>query len=100
MTCSRSREFLEKKKIPVSEQVTANKTRYGRKEALALAGTAKKLIAAKGTKVTELDLSKKPASKEVLELMLGPTGNLRAPTMRVGNTLYVGFPKGGFEGWT
>jgi len=30
--------------------------------------------------------------------MLGPTGNLRAPTIRVGDTLYVGFPKEGFEG--
>jgi len=30
--------------------------------------------------------------------MLGPTGNLRAPTFRVGKTLYVGFPREGFPG--
>jgi hypothetical protein len=29
--------------------------------------------------------------------MLGPTGNLRAPTFVIGKTLYVGFPKDGFE---
>jgi arsenate reductase-like glutaredoxin family protein len=99
MTCTRAREYLETKKIKVGEQVMANKTRYGRKEALVLAGKAKRLVAAKGTKLTELDLRKKPASKEILGLMLGPTGNLRAPTMQVGETLYVGFPKGGFDGW-
>ena len=99
MTCSRAREYLETKRIKIGEQVTANKAKYSRKEALALAGRVKRLIAAKGTKLNELDIRKKPASKEILELMLGPTGNLRAPTMRVGDTLYVGFPKGGFDGW-
>ena len=45
----------------------------------------------------ELDLRKTPPSKKILTLMLGPSGKLRAPTMRVGDTLYVGFPKEGFE---
>jgi hypothetical protein len=45
----------------------------------------------------DIDLAKPPKDAELLELMLGPTGNLRAPTMRVGSTLYVGFPKDGFE---
>ncbi len=29
--------------------------------------------------------------------MLGPTGNLRAPAFLAGGTLYVGFPREGFE---
>ena len=82
----------------MTEQVSANKTPHGKKDALALAARAKKLIAAKGTKVAELDLRAKPSSKEILALMLGPSGNLRVPTMRVGDTLYVGFPREGFEG--
>ena len=28
---------------------------------------------------------------DVVEAMLGPTGNLRAPTLRVGKTVVVGF---------
>ncbi len=79
--------------------MTAGKSKAGPAEAMALAKTAKRLVAAKGTKVTELDLTASPARREILALMLGPTGNLRAPTMKVGTTLYVGFPKGGFEGW-
>jgi hypothetical protein len=33
----------------------------------------------------------KASSTEAVEAMLGPTGNLRAPTLRVGDTLLVGF---------
>jgi arsenate reductase-like glutaredoxin family protein len=32
-----------------------------------------------------------PTDQELLAVMLGPTGNLRAPTVRRGRTLLVGF---------
>ena len=98
MTCGRAREFLERHRIPIVEEVRAGVRPQGRKEALALAKSARRLVAAKGTKVTVLDLSAGPPDKEILALVLGPTGNLRAPAMRVGDTLYIGFPKDGFEG--
>ena len=45
-----------------------------------------------GKKVERLDLeAKKPDKATIERLMLGPTGNLRAPTLRVGRTLLVGF---------
>lgn len=51
-----------------------------------------KLIVAKGKKVTEVDLKKdRPDDGVLAALLLGPTGNLRAPTMKVGKTLLVGF---------
>ena len=31
------------------------------------------------------------AGKDVVDAMLGPTGNLRAPTLRRGKTVLVGF---------
>ena len=50
------------------------------------------LYVMKGTKVVHVDLRKqKPAKAELLALLLGPTGNLRAPTLRKGRTLLVGF---------
>jgi len=53
---------------------------------------AHRLIAAKGKKVTAIDLRTVPPADEVLAgLMLGPTGNLRAPIMRVGQTILVGY---------
>ena len=64
----------------------------GETEAIALAGTVDKIVAAKGKSTTTLDLKKdKPTPAEILAVLLGPTGNLRAPTARVGKTLLVGF---------
>lgn len=51
-----------------------------------------KLFVAKGKKVTEVNLVKdRPEDEELGKLLLGPTGNLRAPTFKVGKTLVVGF---------
>ena len=53
---------------------------------------AHRLIAAKGKKVTTIDLQSAPPADDILAgLMLGPTGNLRAPIMRVGQTILVGY---------
>ena len=48
------------------------------------------MIVAKGKKVDTFEVSGKPG-EEVVDAMLGPTGNLRAPTLRSGTTLLVGF---------
>jgi hypothetical protein len=57
-----------------------------------MARAAHRLVAAKGKKVTTLDLqSALPADDILAGLMLGPTGNLRAPIMRVGQTILVGY---------
>jgi hypothetical protein len=57
-----------------------------------MAREAHRLVAAKGKKVTTLDLQTAPPADDVLAgLMLGPTGNLRAPLMRVGQTILVGY---------
>jgi hypothetical protein len=49
-------------------------------------------MAHKGTRVVHLDLKKdKPDKATVLGALIGPTGNLRAPTLRKGRTLLVGF---------
>ena len=55
------------------------------------------LIAAKGKKVERVDLRKgKPDKATVARLMIGPSGNLRAPTLRVGTKILVGFDEESF----
>jgi len=72
--------------------VDARKSRLGRKEALELLQQADELYAAKGKSVIHVDLKAgKPDLHELSGLLLGPTGNLRAPTLRKGRTLLVGF---------
>jgi len=52
----------------------------------------------KGKKVTVFDLKKdKPAEEDMLKVMLGTTGNLRAPTIQRGKTLLVGFNADKFD---
>ena len=52
--------------------------------------SASKLIAIKGKKITEFDV-KGSVSQDAVQAMLGPTGNMRAPTLKVGKSLLVGF---------
>jgi hypothetical protein len=62
----------------------------GRADALAMLRESDELYVAKGKKVVHLDL-KSADLDSVVSLVLGPTGNLRAPTLRKGRTLIVGF---------
>ena len=56
------------------------------------------LYAAKGKKVVHVNLKKdSPTEAELMKLVLGPTGNSRAPTIRKGKTLMVGFNEETYE---
>ena len=59
--------------------------------------SASRLIAAKGKKVSEFS-GESLSSQDAVRAMLGPTGNLRAPTARVGKTVLVGFNEDVYSG--
>ena len=80
---------MEANGLEPKETVIASR-KLGRDDAHALAKKASKLIVAKGKKVTTFPTRGRP-SDEAVDAMLGPTGNLRAPTLRSGKTLIVGF---------
>lgn len=70
----------------------ARKQPWKPKQALDLLRDADQLCVAKGKQVLRFDLKKQALSPEELSrLLAGPTGNLRAPTFRVGRTVVVGF---------
>jgi hypothetical protein len=76
----------------VANTTDASKERRGREEALALAKQAERVVVARGKKVVVFDMKKAPPNDDTLTAhLLGPTGNLRAPTLRRGKTLLVGF---------
>ena len=75
-----------------AEQIDAGKQTLGEEQALKLAAEVEEIYAAKGRKVVHLDLREHRPDRETLrKLLLGPTGNLRAPALRKGKTLIVGF---------
>ncbi len=81
--------------IEAKEVIPASR-KLGKPDAAKMVKAASKVIVAKGKKVDEW----KPAGKadaKAVAAMLGPTGNLRAPTIRVGKTVIVGFNEEVYE---
>lgn len=72
--------------------VDATKVRFGSDTALSLLDGIDTLIVSKGKRLERFNLKKARLDDEALiAKLLGPTGNLRAPTARIGRTLVVGF---------
>ena len=60
--------------------------------ALALLEDATELFVAQGQRVLRFDLvAQRPADEELLSLLLGRSGKLRAPAFRCGTRLIVGY---------
>ena len=89
---------LARKKVEPVERVEADKKKLGRVEALTLAREAAKVVSIRGKQVTVFDLKKdKPSDDELAAAILGPFGNLRAPALRRGTTLIVGFNEAAYR---
>ncbi len=76
----------------------AGKDRRGRAQALALANSAKRVVTGRGKSVVVFDMKASPPDDDTLAAaLLGPTGNLKAPTLRIGDTLLVGFHQEAYQ---
>ncbi len=72
--------------------MNASRQKYGPKDLDALFADASRVVVAKGKQVLTFDLKKDPPpAAELAKAVLGPSGNLRAPTIRTGKTWLVGF---------
>jgi hypothetical protein len=78
--------------------VDAARERRGRQQALELARSAARVVVGKGKKVVVFDMKDgPPGDDELAAHLLGPTGNLKAPTLRIGDTLLVGFSEAAYR---
>ena len=65
---------------------------YGHTEAQEMIRNVRTVYSARGKSMVSVDLKKEQFTSEmVTKLLLGPTGNLRAPAFRFGKNLLVGF---------
>lgn len=80
---------MEASEVTIKDEMPASK-KLQASDAKALLKEASELMVAKGKKRSEFDV-RKTVSADAVAAMLGPTGNLRAPTMRVGKKLIVGY---------
>src|SRR6266545_7850667 len=98
MTCAKTQGFLAKHKIAVNARTDAKKATIKGDAALGVLENVEEIYAARGKQIVHVDLRRqKPARAELLGLLLGPTGNLRAPTLRKGRTLLVGFDEATYK---
>jgi hypothetical protein len=72
--------------------VDAKKATIKGDAALGVLKDVDRVYATRGKRVIQVDLRRdKPDRAALRMLLIGPSGNLRAPTLRVGRTLLVGF---------
>ena len=80
---------MDARSLVPAERVSASK-QLGRAEAARLVRAARRVIVAKGKSVRSFAPNGQ-APAEVVDAVVGPTGNLRAPAVVVGDTLIVGW---------
>ena len=88
--------MFDEKNITIDEAVEARKMKIAGEDAWNLLSGAKKIVVGKGKKVLTFD-PKTDDKEEILKHCLGRTGNLRAPTLKIGDLLVVGFNDAMYE---
>lgn len=72
--------------------VNARKEQFDRAQTLELLQPLSEVVAVKGKKILRFALKKgQPPPDDLLSAVIGPSGNLRAPAIRAGKLLVVGF---------
>ena len=92
MSCERTRAVLDKKKIAVGEERSSKKAPLSETDVKAMLASVERVIVSKGKNSRTL-----AAKETTLDDLRGPTGNFRAPMVRKGKTLLVGFSEGELE---
>jgi len=76
----------------VADQIDTKKEKIGQEGAVEMARAATDVWAAKGKKMVHYNLKKdEPTDEDLIKVMIGPSGNLRAPTFRKGKKVFIGF---------
>ena len=97
-TCGKTAAFLEEHGIKITSQDDARKIALVEVDALKLVNQTNDLYVTRGTRVIHIDLkSERPDDDTLLGLLIGPSGKLRAPTIKLGKTLVVGFDQAMYE---
>jgi arsenate reductase-like glutaredoxin family protein len=86
VSCERTRAVLQAQKVSVQEERAARKSPLSDDDARALLSQVERVTLTKGKNAQTF-----AASQVTLDQLRGPTGNFRAPMLRRGASLLVGF---------
>jgi hypothetical protein len=84
--------------VEIKEVVDAKTRRFDEEAAWALLKTAGTVTVAKGKKVQTFATAAGEKAA-ILKQAMGPSGNLRAPTFRVGDRFIIGFNTDLYDDW-
>ncbi|MED5330314.1 MAG: ArsC family (seleno)protein [Planctomycetota bacterium] len=91
-TCTKADEYIASRKLRTKDVVDARKDKLGKREIAQILRRSNRVVAVRGQSILDWDLKRDPPiEKDLYAALLGPQGNLRAPSARVGKTLLVGF---------
>lgn len=90
-TCQKSDDYLDRKGIAPEVKIDCKKEPMTFDEAKNLLKGVQTLYATKGTKVIETDLRGEVDDSVLESLLIGPSGKLRAPSLRTHDAMIVGF---------
>lgn len=99
MSCEKADAFLTRHGLTAGQVVDAKQERFEGEAALQVLRGIDDVLVMRGAKSTKFTLRgpSKVAPADLLPKLLGPTGNLRAPTLRLGKLLMVGFAASEWE---
>ena len=92
MSCKNTQEFLAQNGVVDGAVQNAAKDPVEGEVALKLLGGISDLYIARGKKIVHLNMeSERPSDSELLALLLGRSGKLRAPAIRQGSRFILGY---------
>ncbi len=89
-SCNKAQAVFAEKNITITTEVNAGKEKIAGDDAWNLLQSASEIVIGRGKKFSVFD----PAGDDqeaILKQALGRTGNLRAPTLKLGKKLIIGF---------
>ena len=89
-SCRKAQEFLDANNIQVDSRTDARKQKLNSTEVWERIKTAQSIHVAKGKKVDVFDPNA-DSQDTILKAIMGRSGNLRAPTLQIGDRFFVGF---------
>ncbi len=89
MSCNKALGVLEEKNIFIEKEVNASKETISGDDIWDLVKKSEKIVVASGKKIIEFSLN--DDRNDILAKIAGRTGNLRAPTLKIGSSFYIGF---------
>jgi len=89
-SCQKAQESLGRTDVEIKTEVNARQEPLEAQKAWDLLADSQKILIASGNKIREYS-PQQDKKDEILKIVLGRSGTLRAPTLKIGNTLYIGY---------